>query len=1120
VIEIHGFVGSVSTTAWQRSNESGPAFPEAMQTIGGFYLVRELGRGSFARVFLAQERQLANRPVALKVSRRGSREPQALARLQHTHIVPIHSYRTDPATGFHLLCMPYFGGTTLGDFLSDARAREARSGAELIAVLDRLSRVGSETEEATDRLARREISSRPYVQAIAWWGARLAEALQHAHERGILHRDIKPSNVLVTTDGVPMLLDFNLAADAVVGVEDEPAGIGGTLAYMSPEHLDALSEGRPDEVGSQSDIYGLGVLLYEMMGARPFRDPRSELGVAAALKDAAEERRKGAPSLRGRFPEVTPAFEAVVRKCLEPAPGDRYESAAALAEDLSAVSDDRWLTWAREPLPSRMSRWMRYHRRSMILAAAIGLAGLAAGQNWLNSIVGRAEREREIGDAIRLGNAREEDHPGEALLLFEEALTRARAYRFSRLESTAHVRKKNVENRLRLETSAKEIAKSADHLRFAFLGYGEGFEKAVERAERLFGDFSAIKRGEWRTLHGMEALNKELRAETERTIEDLLFHLAWGFAAQPDKAGMRRDAIDLAAREAKRSPYRIAWEALGHRAAGERVELLKGPLPPGADQAEHDYRLGLVAMLDPNGKLGEAKFWLEQSAREDLERYWPQYLLGDLLTRLGETDPAREHLSAAVHIRQDSPWAHLALGHEYLRRRVWTPAIRSTRMAIERAGAWPVELPEAHLDLGYMLQSLGDFAGAEREYRRVLRGSERSPGLSRRAWLNLAALQSGRGERRMALETYARLLQEDAGDREARVGHAATAFELGDAAAAIADLDVVLETDPGDPELLFSRAKAGFLIGRLDDAEDDARHAWNLRADVRYERLLQRVKLATGRTSDLVLDEPNEVELWPFGGARLGGELLGAAERILRMADAEGETRAADLGRAAMLFAAVGDARAIGVADEGVAAAPGSVRALVDRAIIFSGMGDLGAAESDLQRALALDSHSLRASLWLGRVLNARGEWEKALERLAHDDRILLPAWAWQERARALEKLGRPREALDAWNRAIGLDSDDARSYLGRAYAFIESNAIDQACDDLEQAIGRAEGRPWIYLEIARNYARCLSNYPDRVQRIEYVMRRWGLALGANARLAIMRAFGASGSGRVEASTP
>ena len=93
MLDIHGLVGSASATTatHARADATAIAFPEAGQTIAGFRLVEELGRGAFARVFLAEERQLADRPVALKVARTGSREPQTLARLQHTHIVPVHS---------------------------------------------------------------------------------------------------------------------------------------------------------------------------------------------------------------------------------------------------------------------------------------------------------------------------------------------------------------------------------------------------------------------------------------------------------------------------------------------------------------------------------------------------------------------------------------------------------------------------------------------------------------------------------------------------------------------------------------------------------------------------------------------------------------------------------------------------------------------------------------------------------------------------------------------------------------------------------------------------------------------------------------------------------------------
>ena len=322
VLDIHGLVGTAASTAGLLQANPPPAFPKAGETIAGFRLVEELGRGAFARVFLAEERQLANRPVALKVARAGSREPQTLARLQHTHIVPVHSYRTDPATGLHLLCMPYFGRVTLARLLADAQVKVARSGSELVEAIDRL---GTNEPLPSGRSAgRAALSRRTYAQAIAWWGARMAEALEHAHDHGVLHRDVKPSNVLVTRDGLAMLLDFNLAREVVLeGDEADRALPGGTLDYMAPEQLEELAEGASDRVEARSDVFGLGVLLYEALaGARPFATPRDAGSAAELLGRAVEIRRAGPPAVRSVRPDVPPALAAVVTRCLAADPAD------------------------------------------------------------------------------------------------------------------------------------------------------------------------------------------------------------------------------------------------------------------------------------------------------------------------------------------------------------------------------------------------------------------------------------------------------------------------------------------------------------------------------------------------------------------------------------------------------------------------------------------------------------------------------------------------------------------------------------------------------------------------------------------------------------------------------
>ncbi len=180
------------------------SFPEPGQSIAGFRVQKELGRGSFGRVYLARQEDLAGRPVALKLVPVGFvAEAHTLARLQHTNIVPIHSLH--PHGGLVAICMPYFGSTTLAGVLARLRQEAVlpRAGRWLADLLPAQAEAGS----------RRQLEQRSYADAVLYVTARLAEGLAHAHERGILHRDLKPANVLLADDGRPMLLDFNLAED-------------------------------------------------------------------------------------------------------------------------------------------------------------------------------------------------------------------------------------------------------------------------------------------------------------------------------------------------------------------------------------------------------------------------------------------------------------------------------------------------------------------------------------------------------------------------------------------------------------------------------------------------------------------------------------------------------------------------------------------------------------------------------------------------------------------------------------------------------------------------------------------------------------------------------------------
>jgi serine/threonine protein kinase/Tfp pilus assembly protein PilF len=337
---------------------SSPRFPEAGETFAGYRLLRELGRGGAGRVFLASQPALAHRPVVVKLICRHGKEHLLLARLQHTHIVPLYSVQDDSGSNLRILCMPYFGGTTLDHVLSALAGFPPgeRTNAQLRAVLS------TSGVEATGP-ARQIFDRLNYVQAICWIGVYLAEALQYAHESGLVHLDLKPSNVLIAADGQPMLLDFHLARAPLKAGGQAADGLGGTLAYMPKEQrlaLAAVAQGAPVPmpVDGRADIFALGAVLYEALGGHlPF-----EPGVSQPLH------------LQNR--QVTPGLSDILEKCLATDACRRYVQAADLALDLRRHLSDQPLVGVRNrKWAERWRKWQRRRRHVVRTWLRLGILG-------------------------------------------------------------------------------------------------------------------------------------------------------------------------------------------------------------------------------------------------------------------------------------------------------------------------------------------------------------------------------------------------------------------------------------------------------------------------------------------------------------------------------------------------------------------------------------------------------------------------------------------------------------------------------------------------------------------------------------------------------------------------
>jgi serine/threonine protein kinase len=217
------------------------ALPQVGECLFGFRVRGELGRGAFACVYLAQQMDLAGRTVVLKVSGIEGDEPQTLAQLQHTNIVPIYSVHESPHRNLRAVCMPYFGGATLSRVLDQlwrgpSSPTEGKELVEaLLTVSDGLTPKGDEpqplldTEPPSHRL--RHLEPLPYLRAVGRIMMQLAGAVAHAHDRRVLHHDIKPSNILLAGDGQPFLLDFNVARPPAAGHGE---GVGRYIRLHGP----------------------------------------------------------------------------------------------------------------------------------------------------------------------------------------------------------------------------------------------------------------------------------------------------------------------------------------------------------------------------------------------------------------------------------------------------------------------------------------------------------------------------------------------------------------------------------------------------------------------------------------------------------------------------------------------------------------------------------------------------------------------------------------------------------------------------------------------------------------------------------------------------------------------
>jgi WD40 repeat protein/tRNA A-37 threonylcarbamoyl transferase component Bud32/tetratricopeptide (TPR) repeat protein len=492
---------------------------EELKQLGKFELLERVGVGTFGTVYRARDLEL-ERIVAVKIPRPGSvdgdkdrerflREARSVARLRHPSIVPV--YEIGQAEGVPFLVSDFVKGVTLDDFLTGQRLT-FNDAAQLLATI--------------------------------------AEALQVAHDEGVVHRDVKPSNIMLAENGKPQLMDFGLAKrDAGEVTMTLDGQVLGTPAYMSPEQ----ARGESHAVDGRGDVYSLGVILYRLLtGELPFRGNTRML-----LHQVMNEEPKAPRGLNDKIPRD---LETICLKAMAKEPGRRYQTAGALADDLR-----RYLQG--QPIQARpvgrLQRGWRWARRNPMIAGLSAAAVLLLLATLITVSVAYvqvsgARRDAEIQE--KLARAGEQQ-----ALVAKEA------------EATARTQLK------------KEHQQAQDHLRESLLHQAQALRQSseVDRRSRILAALTRaapIKAGE------------DLRDEALRALDlpDLRPVSQAHFAAPADSIAFRPVQNRILVRPAAGVPYEL------DASSGQRVRELPDMQ---VKETRDSFKPSDPFVISPNGRL-------------------------------------------------------------------------------------------------------------------------------------------------------------------------------------------------------------------------------------------------------------------------------------------------------------------------------------------------------------------------------------------------------------------------------------------------------------------------------------------------------------------------------------
>jgi tetratricopeptide (TPR) repeat protein len=800
----------------------------SLRLIAGYEVLQELGRGGMGIVYLARQGQLG-RLVALKMvpSPNASREElirfrqeaEAVAALSHPGIVPI--YEVGEHDGMPFYTMAYQPGGSLEEAL-DGRPMGPIAAATLL--------------------------------------ASLADAVHHAHQRGILHRDLKPANVLLTEEGLPRVADFGLARrlDEQGDRATRSGAIVGTPAYMAPEQ--ALGN---KGLGPGVDVWSMGVILYEMLtGRRPFQ--------GETLLQTLEHVRQQEPLAPQMLsPEVPADLGTICLKCLEKEPGRRYQSAAELADDLR-----RWLAGvpvrARPAGPIEQAwKWANRHPTTAgLIAVSVLLVAVLTAALPLHILRLREEVDRAKAEALEaheshrravlLAECEAQVSEGKRLLEGGAALQRA-ALAFGTVFDLIRDQDARAEPALwKLKAEARALRDEAVRLHT----HGERRRQEEKKAERFLAlrdeaffrlhcnllgeqarpandfDGANIAQKALAAFPDVEALPTQRGEQLRQAGTELVFILAefWARSCHPLLAVKLLEELGDDAPRAVHLRLARYLDMVDRPDEAERQRALARKAVP---SRAIDWFLSAQERIQAGDRRG-ARDDLDRALKASKTMFWAHFLRGQVQRELGNRGEARFEMTWCISARPRFVWPYLLRAVMYIEEKKYKEAEADLKEAsalkLTPAGEYLLFVNRGVLALARRRP------GEAAKY--FARAIEKWP-QPYHAYANLARAEWEMGERESAyrrLDRAVALAPDDPEVYRRRAWLRAAGKRYYDA---LLDIDRALKLGGNEPGDLRERARLLYLQGRHEDAlravdvalkrEPDSPAGLRLRAEVLVE---------------------------------------------------------------------------------------------------------------------------------------------------------------------------------------------------------------------------------------------------------------------------------------------